>query len=142
MIDRESDCRFIASIPDLDDSAAHGYTDKDAVVHVTALAGRRVRAAVEAGQPVPPRRQRSNMPSQLRRSAEASPVTIPVDVGRREAQPTPPYYLIACARRQQWEHPHPRKAGRPQPIEVRGGMLEVVGVHYRTSLPPTCAPAP
>ena len=33
MIDRESDGRFIASIPDLGDLAAHGDTDKDAVAH-------------------------------------------------------------------------------------------------------------
>jgi predicted RNase H-like HicB family nuclease len=56
MIDRESDGRFIASIPDLEDLAAYGDTDKDAVAHVAELAGERVRAAVEGGQPVPPRR--------------------------------------------------------------------------------------
>ena len=33
MIDRESNGRFIASIPDLGDLAAHGHTDKDAVAH-------------------------------------------------------------------------------------------------------------
>ena len=53
MIDRESDGRFIASIPDLGDLAAYGDTDKDAVAHVTELAGERVRAAVDDGQPVP-----------------------------------------------------------------------------------------
>jgi predicted RNase H-like HicB family nuclease len=37
MIDRESDGRFIASIPDLDDLAAYGHTDKDAVAHVAEL---------------------------------------------------------------------------------------------------------
>ena len=67
MIDRESDGRFVASIPDLDDLAAYGHTDKDAVAHVTELASRRVRAAVEGGQPVPPWRQSSEMPSQIRR---------------------------------------------------------------------------
>jgi predicted RNase H-like HicB family nuclease len=45
MIDRESDGRFIASIPDLDDMAAYGHTDKDAVAHLTELASERVRAA-------------------------------------------------------------------------------------------------
>jgi hypothetical protein len=35
MIDRESDGRFIGSIPDLGDLAGYGDTDKDAVVHVT-----------------------------------------------------------------------------------------------------------
>ena len=64
MIDRESDGRFIASIPDLSDLAAYGDTDKDAVAHVTELAGERVRAAVDdGGQPVPQRRQSSDMPS-------------------------------------------------------------------------------
>ena len=57
MIDRESNGRFIASIPDLGDLAAHGHTDKDAVAHVTELAAERVRAAIDDGQPVPPRRQ-------------------------------------------------------------------------------------
>jgi predicted RNase H-like HicB family nuclease len=54
VIDRESDGRFITSIPDLEDLAAYGHTDKDAVAHVTELASQRVRAAVEGGQPVPP----------------------------------------------------------------------------------------
>jgi predicted RNase H-like HicB family nuclease len=53
MIDRESDGRFLASIPDLEDLAAYGDTDKDAVAHVTDLASERVRAAVEDGRPVP-----------------------------------------------------------------------------------------
>jgi predicted RNase H-like HicB family nuclease len=92
MIDRESDGRFIASIPDLDDLAAYGYTDKDAVAHVTELASQRVRAAVEEGQPVPPRRQSSEMPRQIR-SNEVGRAIIPVEVGRREAWPTPPYHL-------------------------------------------------
>jgi hypothetical protein len=38
IIDRETDGRFIASIPDLEDFAAYGETDKDAVAHVTVLA--------------------------------------------------------------------------------------------------------
>jgi predicted RNase H-like HicB family nuclease len=46
MIDRESDGRFIASIPDLGDLAAYGDTDKDAVAHVTELAGECVRTAL------------------------------------------------------------------------------------------------
>jgi predicted RNase H-like HicB family nuclease len=92
MIDRESDGRFIASIPDLWDLAAYGDTDKDAVVHVTELAGQRVRTAVEGGQPIPPRRQSSEMPSQIR-SKEVGRAIIPVEVMRREAWPTPPYHL-------------------------------------------------
>ena len=93
MIDRESDGRFIASIPDLDDLAAYGDTDKDAVAHVTDLAGERIRAAVDDGQPVPPRRHSSEMPSQIRRSKEVGRAIIPVEVGRREAWPTPPYHI-------------------------------------------------
>ena len=82
MIDRESDGRFIASIPDLGDLAAYGDTDKDAVAHVTDLAGERVRAAVEDGQPVPPRRHSSEMPSHIR-SKEVGRAIIPVEVERR-----------------------------------------------------------
>jgi predicted RNase H-like HicB family nuclease len=94
MIDRENDGRFIASIPDLGDLAAYGDTDKDAVAHVTALAAERVRAAVDDGKPVPPRRQCSEMPSQIR-SKEVGRAMIPVEVGRREAWPTPPYHMSA-----------------------------------------------
>jgi predicted RNase H-like HicB family nuclease len=94
MIDREDDGRFIASIPDLGDLAAYGDTDKDAVAHVTDLAGERVRAAVDDGQSVPPRRQFAEMPSHIR-SKEVGRAMIPVEVGRREAWPTPPYHLSA-----------------------------------------------
>ena len=94
-VDRESDGRFIASIPDLGDLAAYGDTDKDAVAHVTDLAGERVRAVVEGGQPVPPRRHSSEMPSQIRRSKEVGRAIIPVEVERRTAWPTPPYHLSA-----------------------------------------------
>ena len=41
MIDRQTDGRFVASIPDLGDLAAYGVTDKDAVAHVTDLARER-----------------------------------------------------------------------------------------------------
>ena len=91
-VDRESDGRFSASIADLEDLAAYGLTDKDAVAHVTELASQRVRAAVEGGQPVPPRRQSSEIPSQIR-SKEVGRAIIPVEVGRREAWPTPPYHI-------------------------------------------------
>jgi predicted RNase H-like HicB family nuclease len=94
-VDRESDGRFIASIPDLGDLAAYGDTDKDAVAHITDLAGERVRAVVEGGQPVPPRRHSSEMPSRIHRSKEVGRAMIPVDVGRREAWPTPPYHMSA-----------------------------------------------
>ena len=93
MIDRASDGRFVASIPDLGDLAAHGDTDKEAVAHVTELASQRVRAAVDDGQPVPSRRQSFEMPNQIRRSTEVGRAIIPVEVGRREAWPTPPYHL-------------------------------------------------
>jgi predicted RNase H-like HicB family nuclease len=91
MIDRESDGRFIASIPDLGDLAAYG---KDAVAHVTALAFERVRAAVDDGQPVPYRRPFSEMPSNTR-AKEMARAIIPVEVDRRAAWPTPPHHLSA-----------------------------------------------
>ena len=69
MIDRESDGRFIASIPDLGDVAARGSTEKDAVAHLTNLAAERLRAAVEGGQQVPHQRHFSSDP---RRSAAQS----------------------------------------------------------------------
>ena len=94
MIDRESNGWFIASIPDLGDLAAHGHTDKDAVAHVTELAAERVRAAIDDGQPVPPRRQCSEIPSHIR-SKEVGRAIIPVEVGRREAWPTPTYHMSA-----------------------------------------------
>ena len=94
MIGRESDGRFIASIPDLGDLAAYGDTDKDAVTHVTDLAGERVRAAVEVGEPIPRRRQFTDMPSFLR-SKEVGRAIIPVEVERRAAWPTPPYQMSA-----------------------------------------------
>jgi predicted RNase H-like HicB family nuclease len=91
-IDREYDGRFIASIPDLWDLAAYGDTDKDAVAHVTQLASERVRAALDNGQQVPSRRQSSELPSYIR-SKEVGRAIIPVEVGRREAWPTPPYHM-------------------------------------------------
>ena len=81
MIDRESDGRFVASIPDLGDLAAYGGTDKDAVAHVTDLARDTVRATVESGHPVPPRRHYNEMPS-FRRSKEIGRAIIPVEVER------------------------------------------------------------
>jgi predicted RNase H-like HicB family nuclease len=92
MIDRESDGRFVANIPDLWDLAAYGNTDRDAVAHVTKLAGERVRAAVDDGQRVPARRQCSELPSHIR-SKQVGRAIIPVEVGRREAWPTPPYHM-------------------------------------------------
>ena len=91
-IDREYDGRFIASIPDLWDLAAYGDTDKDAVAHVTELASERVRGALDDGQQVPPRRRSSELPNHIR-SKEVGRAIIPVEVGRREAGPTPPYHV-------------------------------------------------
>ena len=65
-IDRENDGRFIASIPDLGELAAYGHSDKDAVAHVTELANQHVRASIDDGRPVPPRRHFSEMPSHIR----------------------------------------------------------------------------
>ena len=81
-VDRESDGRYIAIIPDLGDLAAYGNTDKDAVAHVTDLAGEHVRAAVEGGQQVPHRRHFSELPSHIR-SKEVGLAIIPVEVERR-----------------------------------------------------------
>jgi predicted RNase H-like HicB family nuclease len=92
-VDRESDGRFIASIPDLGDLAAYGDTDKDAVAHVTELASERVKAVVDGGQAVPPRRHSSEMPNHIRRSKEVGRAIIPVEVGRTAAWPTPPYHM-------------------------------------------------
>jgi predicted RNase H-like HicB family nuclease len=92
MIDRENDGRFVASIPDLWDIAAYGDTDKDAVSHVTELAGERVRAVMDDGRPVPPRRHSSEMASH-NRSKDVGRAIIPVQVDRRAAWPTPPYHL-------------------------------------------------
>ena len=91
-IDRESDGQFTASIPDLGDLAAHGDTGKDAVAHVTDLAREHVRAAVEGGEPLPRRRQFTDMPS-LVRSREIGRAIIPVEVERKAAWPTPPYHM-------------------------------------------------
>jgi len=92
MIERESNGRFIASIPDLGDLAAHGDSDKDAVAHVTDLARERVRTAVENGQPVPVRSHFNEMPSFIR-TKEIGRAIIPVEVERGAAWPTPPYHM-------------------------------------------------
>jgi predicted RNase H-like HicB family nuclease len=92
MINRESDGRFVASIPDLADLAAYGDTDKAAVAHVTDLAREHIRAAVDSGEPVPLRRHYNEMPSHLR-SKEIGRAIIPIEVERGAAWPTPPYQI-------------------------------------------------
>ena len=85
MIDRESDGRFIAIIPDLGDLAASGENEKDAVAHVAVLAADHVRAVVESGQPAPRARQAAELPSNIR-SKEVGRSLIPVEVGRAAAK--------------------------------------------------------
>jgi predicted RNase H-like HicB family nuclease len=89
IVDRESDGRFLASIPDLGDLAAYGENEKDAVAHVTDLAAEHVRALVEGGQAAPRARHASEMPS-THRAKELGRAMIPVQVERAAAQPGPP----------------------------------------------------
>ena len=89
MIDRESDGRVVASVPDLDDVAVSASTEKDAIAHLTVLAAERVRAAVEGGQPVPGRRHFNELPSRFR-NKEIGRALIPVEVERIAAWPAPP----------------------------------------------------
>ncbi len=91
-IDRQSDGRFVASVPDLGDLAAYGHSDKDAIAHVADLARRHVQAAVEAGQPAPPRRHFNELPSHLH-SNEIGRAIIPVEVERQAAGAAPPYHM-------------------------------------------------
>ena len=85
-VDRESDGRFIASIPDLGDLAAYGENEKDAVAHVAELAASHVPAIVESGKPPPRARQAAELPSAIR-SKEVGRSLIPVEVGRAAAKP-------------------------------------------------------
>ena len=70
--------------PGSGDLAAYGHTDRDAVAHVTKLVSQQMRAAIDDGQPVPPRRQCSEMPSHVR-SKEVGRAMIAVEVGRGES---------------------------------------------------------
>jgi predicted RNase H-like HicB family nuclease len=92
MIDRDSEGRFVASVPDLDDVAVSASTEKDAVAHLTVLATERVRAAVEGGQRVPGRRQFTELPSRFR-AKEIGRAIIPVEVDRNAAWPAPPFQM-------------------------------------------------
>jgi predicted RNase H-like HicB family nuclease len=75
-----------SSIPDLDDLAAYGHTDKDAVARVAELAADHVRATMESGQPAPRARKAAELPSAIR-SKEVGRSLIPVEVGRAAARP-------------------------------------------------------
>jgi predicted RNase H-like HicB family nuclease len=86
MIDRESDGRFVARIPDLGDLAAYGENEKDAVAHLAELAADHVRAIMESGQAAPRARQAAELPSAIR-SKEVGRSLIPVEVGRAAAKP-------------------------------------------------------
>ena len=66
MVDRDSEGRFIASIPDLVDVAAYGATERDALANVTQLAEEHVRALVERGQSAPRASRAAEMPSAIR----------------------------------------------------------------------------
>ena len=94
MIDRDSEGRFVASVPDLDDVAASASTEKGAVAQLTVLAAERVRLAVEGGQKVPGRRQFTELPSRFR-SKEIGRAIIPVEVERSAAWPAPPFEMSA-----------------------------------------------
>ena len=85
-IDRETDGRFVANIPDLGDLAAYGENEKEAVAHLAELAGSHVRALVEAGQPAPHARRAAELPRAIR-SKEVGRSLIPVEVGRAAAGP-------------------------------------------------------
>ena len=88
MIDRESNGRFIASIPDLGDLAAYGENEKDAIAHVAGLAADHVRQLVENGQPAPCARQAAELPSVIR-SKEVGRSLVPVEVARAAAKGRP-----------------------------------------------------
>ena len=85
MVDRETDGRFIASIPDLGDLAAYGENERDAVAHVAKLLSDHVHALIASGQPAPRGRQASELPSAIR-SKEVGRSLIPVEVGRAAAK--------------------------------------------------------
>ena len=87
VVGRESDGRFVASIPDLADLAAYGSNEKDAVANVTDLAAEHVRSLVESGQSVPRPRPASEMPT-FSKPNKIGRAMIPVQVGRAVAAPT------------------------------------------------------
>jgi predicted RNase H-like HicB family nuclease len=83
LVGRENDGRFIASIPDLEDLAAWGGNEKDAVAHVTKLATEHVRSLVESGEPAPRARSASEMPS-IPQATKIGRAMVSVPIGRAE----------------------------------------------------------
>jgi predicted RNase H-like HicB family nuclease len=88
VVGRENDGRFIASIPDLEDLAAWGGNEKDAVAHVTELAAKHVRGLVAGGQPIPRPRSASQMPN-FPQANKIGRAMVSVQIGRIEAGPAP-----------------------------------------------------
>jgi predicted RNase H-like HicB family nuclease len=88
VVGRESDGRFIASIPDLDDLAAYGGDEKDAVAHITELAAEHVRTLIEGRQSVPRPRPAAEMPSAAQ-PTKIGRAMISVRVERAVAKPQP-----------------------------------------------------
>ena len=92
MIDRESDGRFVASVPDLGDVVAWGETDKEAIAHVASLAAEHVRTLMDRGEKVPHQSHFSELPSHPRLK-EIGRAMVAVEVARTQAGPTPPYRM-------------------------------------------------
>jgi predicted RNase H-like HicB family nuclease len=90
LVDRDSEGRFIASIPDLADVAAYGTSEKDALANVAHLAEEHVRAIVESGRLAPRASRAAEMPSATR-SKEFGRALIPVDVARAAVTPNATY---------------------------------------------------
>jgi predicted RNase H-like HicB family nuclease len=84
LVGRQNDGRFIASIPDLEDLAAWGGNEKDAVAHVTEHATEHVRSRVESGQPAPRARPASKMPN-VPQATKIGLAMVSVSIGRAEA---------------------------------------------------------
>lgn len=95
IIDREHDGRFVASVADLEDVAAWGSSEKEAVARAAQLARERVQALKEGGEPIPRARTASQMPSSAR-PEEVGRVMISVEVGRAAAKAGPPLKVQAA----------------------------------------------
>ena len=88
VVGRESDGRFIASIPDLEELAADGRNEKDAVARVTELAAERIRSLVEGGRQLPHPRPASEIPN-TPQTNKIGRAMISVAVGRTGANAAP-----------------------------------------------------